>query len=115
MNTPQRIVVIGATVVLVCMILFPPWTFLYQPPKDTRFTKQTRPAGYHFLLSTHVPEDHTQLATLFGLPPYPGISSPSHFSMEIDSNRLMLQIGAWIVISGLLLFVSKASPKTRNS
>jgi hypothetical protein len=108
MNHTQKKILVGAAALLTVMILFPPYNFIFQPPRETRFTKQTRPAGYHFLLSSNVPQDHSALAALFDLPPTL-ISRPSQFSMAIDSDRLWLQIGALVVIAGVLLFITKRS------
>jgi hypothetical protein len=107
MNSQQKTVLLVATAVLLAMIAFPPWTFVYQPSRDSRYSKGTRPAGYHSLIESHVPQDQTQLAQLFGLPVNPYASGLSHFSMEIDSSRLTLQIGGLVVITALIVYVSR--------
>ena len=70
MNLPQRIVLAGAAIIIAGMILFPPWLFIYDPPKGyLYFHKTIRPAGYHLLFAPHVAEDQTELERIFGLPP----------------------------------------------
>ena len=107
MNTSQKSILIGATVILVCMVLFPPWMFAYQPPKESSWlTKANRPAGYHLLFSANAPQDQTALAELFGLRNI-NAARPSFFSVEIDSTRLILQIVALSAITALLLYILK--------
>lgn len=110
MNSAQRIILAVAMILLVCMLIFPPWIFVYQPSRDSfgPFShKATRAAGYHLLFSSHTPQDQTQLTALFGLPSSNRWASLSHFSIIIDRDRLYLQLGGLATITVLLLLLTR--------
>jgi len=109
-NLPQRIVLAGAAIIIAGMILFPPWLFIYDPPKDYLYVHKTiRPAGYHLLFARHVAEDQTELARIFGLPPKDyDLQRLNWFSMVIDKDRLMIQLGGVLAITVLLVLLLKA-------
>lgn len=90
-------------------MFFPPWLLIYDPPKSEDFTKTIRPAGYHSLFAPPVPEDKTELERIFGLPapgaaPYDA-SRLYFFSIAIDKDRLMIQLGGVLAIAVLLVLL----------
>lgn len=111
MNLPQRIVLAFGAIIIAGMVLFPPWLFIFDPPQYVAeaFHKTERPAGYHLLFSPHVAEDQTELARIFNLPPkFYDIHRLSHFSVVIDTDRLMVQLGGALAITVLLTVLLKS-------
>lgn len=111
MNLAQRIVLAAGVIIIAGMVLFPPWLFVFDPPNFAAeaFHKTTRPAGYHLLFSPHVAEDSTELARIFNLPPkWYALHDPSHFSVILDKDRLMLQLGGVLAVTVLLAFLFKS-------
>ena len=102
-----------AAIIVAGMILFPPWLFIYDPPKMyLSVTRTIRPAGYHLLFAPPVPEDQTELERIFGLPAYSkapdyNASRLNYFSMVIDKDRLMIQVGGVLAITALLVLLLK--------
>ena len=84
----------------------PAWLFIYDPPKGyLYFHKTIRPAGYHLLFAPHVAEDQTELERIFDLPPNQRLN---YFSMAIDKDRLMIQVGGMLAITVLLVLLLRA-------
>jgi hypothetical protein len=106
-NLPQRIVLALGALIIAGMVLFPPWLFVFQPSEGgmaETFPKMTRPAGYHLLFSPHVVEDQTELAHVFSLPILP----LRYFSVVIDTDRLLVQLGGALTITVLLTVLLKS-------
>ena len=111
MNLPQRVVLALGTIIIAGMVLFPPWLFVFDPPQFAAeaFHKTTRPAGYHLLFSPHVPEDQTELVRIFSLPPkWYLLHNLNYFSVVIDTDRLLVQLGGALAITVLLAFLLKS-------
>ncbi len=99
------------------MVLFPPWLFIYTEPAGQGSQefggashgelRIERPAGYRFLFGHHVPpSDPKQLGAIFGLP-----GAPLRWViMQIDVQRLGVQLGGLIAITVLLTFLLKTRP-----
>jgi len=113
MNVAQRIVLVVAIIVIAAMVTFPPWLFVYNPPKEYAeyFPKTVRPAGYHFVFSQHVAEDEAELARLFQLPVVKDVAHPRYFSMTIDKDRLLIEVGGVAVITVLLTLLLKSQTR----
>jgi hypothetical protein len=110
MNAPQRIVLLLAVVAVTLMMLFPHWLFVYDDSSREYIAGRiyiTRPAGYHAIWGEYVPSDPTALRQLFGFPfPVQQAQMP-HFSMRLDKDRLVVQIGATLIVAALLLLLFK--------
>ena len=102
MNNKQRLVFLFGVLVTTLMVLFPPWqwssyssTILPKeqleeiPIKDTLLTFKV---GYKFIATP-----------------------PSTGGVEIDLQRLMIQFGALLLITGTLFFIVKTSPENEES
>jgi hypothetical protein len=116
MSTKQRVVLIAASVVVLGMVLFPPWLFVLDMPAHRSSTTRSefgagssssygrehaeRPAGYHSLFGQHVPADESESARLFSTD-----VSLRYVSMRIDRTRLEIQIGAVLLLNAILYFV----------
>jgi hypothetical protein len=111
-NLAQRIVLIICFIVTLGMTLFPPWVYIFNPPADLRhrFVRVERPAGYHLLFNDHSPQDLSQLLVLFNLTPDAtqvdgyerSMMTLSVFSVQLDKNRLAVQIGAVLLLTAIL-------------
>jgi|KBSSwiStaDraftv2_1062776.scaffolds.fasta_scaffold832549_1 hypothetical protein len=109
MSRPQQIVLgLGFLLVLV-MVLFPPWIFVYHyEPRNVRVSYEQRierPAGYHAIWESHVPSDSTALGSLFSLSTSQFEQDRldlKYFSMRLDKDRLWIQL-AGVTIATLLL------------
>lgn len=101
-------------VVILGMALFPPWSFVFDPPAILKgLVKAERPAGYHLLFTDHSPQDQDQLLRVFNLTPKPWeqtILSLQSFSTRIDTSRLAVQIGA-VVLLGAILYLALGKAK----
>lgn len=92
--------------------LFPPWIYVFNPPEDLhhRFVRTERPAGYHLLFNDHSPQDLSQLLVLFNLTQEAthadaweqSMITLAVFSVQLDKNRLTLQIGALLILTAIL-------------
>jgi hypothetical protein len=112
LNLAQRIVLIICFIVILGMTLFPPWVYIFNPPADLRhrFVRVERPAGYHLLFNDHSPQDLSQLLVLFNLTPDAtrvdgyerSMMTLSVFSVQLDKNRLAVQIGAALLLTAIL-------------
>lgn len=102
MNPAQRVVVIFALLVALGMIMFPPWAFVFDPPAGGRLAKAERPAGYHLLFGSHVPQDQTELVRIFSQPSYIGVQ---YFSVQIDGARLLMQFVGLAILTGIAYLV----------
>lgn len=121
MNPGQRIVLIIGLLIILGMILFPPWVYVFNPPTDLRYrlVRMERPAGYHLLFNDHSPQDLTQLLARFNLTPesaYTPAYEQSYltlavFSIQIDKNRLTIQIGAVSLLTLILCLAFRSSSK----
>lgn len=115
-NMAQRIVLIAGFLVILIMALFPPWVYVYSPPRDSDAVRAERPGGYHLIFNDHVPQDQGQLIALFSLPlgrtAYESeLISLRYFSLRIDSQRLEIQIAATLILAAIL-YLALRSRKT---
>jgi hypothetical protein len=109
-NLAQRVVLIAGFLIVLGMALFPPWLYLYRYP---RLPPAERPAGYFLIFEQHAPQDRAALAALFGTPL--NEADPQFFSMEIDRTRLIVQIGATLILITILyLALRSAEPAISN-
>jgi len=116
MNLAQRIVLILSFLVLLSMVLFPPWIYVFDPPADLRhhLVKAERPAGYHLLFTDHSPQDQSQLLTVFNLrvapweQPYLTLLV---FSVRLDAGRLAVQLVAVVLLTSILYLALQPSQK----
>ena len=118
MNTKQRAVVIAAFVLILGMVLFPPWLFVLDVPAHRESSNgqfggssshgrelAERPAGYHLLFGQHIPADEPELTRLFSTD-----VSLRYVSMRIDRTRLEIQTGAVLLLTAILYFILRKRP-----
>lgn len=109
----QRIVLIVGFLAILGMALFPPWVYVYTPPRNSEIVRTERPAGYHLILGSHIPQDQTQLVALFNLPlrnSYDSaLSGLQFFSLRIDSLRLEIQIAATLILTAILYLALRST------
>lgn len=96
------------------MVLFPPWIYVFDPPADLRhnLVKAERPAGYHLLFTDHAPQDQRQLLTIFSLTPEPWEQpylTLLVFSVRLDAGRLTVQLGAVVLMTIILYLALRSS------
>jgi hypothetical protein len=87
MNHSQRIILLIAFVLVLGMVLFPPWIRVYNYPTDLAETMNVSPhmeqwAGYHVI--------------------FIGSSSGPYSILRIDSTRLSVQLLGALLLTGLL-------------
>jgi hypothetical protein len=100
MNVAQRLTLIAGFFAILGMTLFPPWTYLYNPP---RLDRMERPAGYHFLFSDHTPRDQQRLIEIFNLGSNNrALQGLRFFTIRIDTTRLTVQIAATLILITIL-------------
>jgi len=94
-----------ATLIMAVIFLFPPWLFVFSPPKESIYQPATRAAGYHLILSPHRVTDSATLSQIFvlGNPRIP----LSVFTIVIDRERLIVQVGGLLIITALLTVLLK--------
>jgi hypothetical protein len=99
MNSRQKEVLLVGTLLVVLMILFPPWDYF-----DNDSSARS-PAGYHFILA---PPALKSVREMFGVP---ALRVSNQISVEVDILRLLFQLTVVIPITaGLLpLFADKRS------
>lgn len=120
----QRIVLITSFLIILGMTLFPPWIYVFDPPADLRhrFVRTERPAGYHLLFNDHSPQDLDQLLILFNLTPDEtqadgyerSMMNLSVFSTQIDKNRIIVQVGAVLLLTAILYLAFRSGSPTQN-
>jgi len=106
MNRSQKIILITSAVIIAIMFLFPPWLFVFNPPKEGIYQPATRPAGYHLILSAHRPMDQVKLSEIFALG-FPKVPL-SVFTVMLDWRRLAVQVVGVLVVTILLTTALKA-------
>lgn len=116
MNIAQRAVLILSFLVILGMALFPPWIYVYNPPRDSDAVRAERPAGYHLIFNEHTPQDHSQLIALFNLPTgrtsYESeLGSLRYFSIRIDSLRLEIQIAVTLILTAILYLAFRSTTR----
>jgi hypothetical protein len=112
-NLAQRIILILALLVAFVMVLFPPWVYVYDPPARTRFVRSERPAGYHLLFGSHIPQDQSELNRIFGQSP--GFQSGlQFFSIQLDGARLALQLVGLSVLAVIVFLVLSSRPSRKS-
>jgi hypothetical protein len=103
MNVAQRLILIVGFFAILGMTLFPPWTYLYNPP---RLDRMERPAGYHFIFSDHTPRDQQRLIEIFNLGPNNeynwALQGLRFFTIRIDTTRLTVQVTATLILITIL-------------
>jgi len=104
MNQAQRILLLVGFVVLLVVVLFPPWVFICKYPE---LAAVERPAGYHLIFGQHTPQDPTALAQLFSLGQWVELG---FFSIRIDQTRLTFEIAGVLLLMGIL-YLSLRSPR----
>lgn len=117
MNRTQRIVLMAGFLVVLVAVLFPPWVFVYDFPGGYYYRaavpseRAERPAGYHWLFGQHIPTDQTYLTWLFNLKAdNVERNRLGFFALRVDSTRLGFEIGAAILLIGIL-YLALRSPK----
>jgi hypothetical protein len=109
MNLAQRIVLLVGFIVLLAAVLFPPWVFIYKHPN---LAALERPAGYHFILGQHAPQDRTELARLFHMSYYD--ADLGFMNIRIDQTRLTFEIAGVLLLTIILYFLVR-SPVAKNA
>lgn len=118
MNNKQRILLGTGLLACLAMLLFPPWTFVYdRPPSSSRseFTgsrsrgheHSERPAGYHFIAGQHRPSDEYALIALFGNDEL----ELRNVSIKMDTQRLLIQV---LIVGLVALFAYWTLAKPRQ-
>jgi len=91
MNTKQKKVLLVGGILIVLMILFPPWDYF-----DNDSSSRS-PAGYHFLLTRPTLKSTQEM---FGVPK---LRTPGQVRVEVDLVRLIFQLTVTIpIVAGLL-------------
>src|SRR5258706_13199706 len=90
-NSLSRIILIAGALVIVTMVLFPPWRYIVS--LGTRMTEA--PAGYGFITQPPDPEE------------MPDTYKGRAISVRMDTDRLMIQIAGTVLVSGLLAFACR--------
>ncbi|HXM51581.1 MAG TPA: hypothetical protein VN956_27315 [Pyrinomonadaceae bacterium] len=117
MNTAQRIVLSAAFLIILGMVLFPPWMFVYNYPGagPIHAIHAERPAGHYLIFGQYTPQDPTQLAALFDIDTtafhsnvVPERTRLQFFSLRIDGMRLGIQIAMAIILALLLTLILKS-------
>ena len=88
LNTLQRRIIITALVVLILMLLFPPWTDSFDAGNQYNHFTYSKPIGYAFIAT----------------PPSP---SRNLGSIRVDLSRLAIQIVVIILITLLAMMLAK--------
>ncbi len=102
MNLAQRIALLLSSLLLLAVILFPPWTFVYRLPE---LGEIERPAGYHLIFGQHTPQDRAALKQLFSL----GYQAELDlFSMRIDQTRLTFEIAGVLLLTAILYLLLRS-------
>lgn len=114
MNIKQRKVLLVGLVLIIGMMLFPPWKYVYRHPGTRTSSGRVvfpavnaeRSAGYRFIASPPEPGDPTKLGHMFGVEwPY---SQITYFTTKLDGARLMIQCLVVTAMSaGMILFLKK--------
>lgn len=104
MNLPQRIVLTIGFLVLLVVVLFPPWVFIYKHPN---LAALERPAGYHFILGQHAPQDRTELARLFDMSYYD--ADLAFMNIRIDQTRLTFEIVGLLLLMSMLYLLLRSA------
>ena len=104
MNAPQRIVLTIGFLLLLVVVLFPPWVFIYKHPE---LAALERPAGYHFILGQHAPQDRTELARLFHMSYY--AADLGFMNIRIDQTRLTFEIVGVLLLTVIPYFLVRSS------
>jgi|SRR5215213_3887184 len=114
-NMAQRIVLISGFLVILGMVLFPPWIYVFSPSVDLRdrFVRTERSAGYHFLFTDHSPRDLSELTALFSLQSAPFLNL-ALFSIRLDTGRLQIQIAATLILT-TLLYLALRRPREHSA
>jgi len=109
-NMAQRIVLISGFLVILGMVLFPPWIYVFSPSAylRDRFVRTERSAGYHLLFTDHSPRDLSELTALFSLPSDRFLDL-ALFSIRLDTGRLQIQIAATLILTAILYFALRPS------
>ena len=120
MTPHQRLVLIFGLLLMAAMAVFPPWLYVHNRPaipgrqidRGGRIIggepaqHSERPAGYHLLVGTHIPQDQSELARLFGLEV--NNTALEYFSLRIDVQRLIIQmVAALVLVGGLYLILHR--------
>lgn len=111
MNKRQRGILYVAFLVLLGMVLFPPWLYVYNPPTTLHgvYVRNERPGGYHLLTRDHTPRDKTELMDIFRLDHREEwvmrFVTLQSFSMRIDGARLAVQITGTLLLASLLYLI----------
>jgi hypothetical protein len=103
-NQAQRIVLLVAFIVLLFVVLFPPWVFIYTFPE---LPQVERPAGYHLLFGQHAPQDRTALSRLFAMEYR--YSELNFFNMRIDQTRLTFEIVGVLLLTALFYLLLRSA------
>ena len=103
MNLAQRIVLLLGFLLLLAIVLFPPWVFIYKHPELAAIE---RPAGYHLILGQHAPQDRTELSKLFGLT-YRDVSL-AFVNIRIDQTRLTFEIVGVLLLTAILCLLLRS-------
>jgi len=116
MNLAQRVVLILGFLVVLGLVLFPPWNYVFDPPADLRhhLVRAERPAGYHLLFTDHSPQDQSRLLTIFNLTPEPWEQpylTLLVFSVQLDAGRLTVQLTAAVLLVAMLYLALHSSQK----
>ena len=105
MNLAQRIILIIAALGIAAMMIFPPWVFVYDVPREKRVE---RFAGYHLISAQHDPQDLAQLTYLFSLNPTDDDIRLRYFAIHVDGMRLFVQVSLTLVPTLLIVFILKS-------
>ena len=103
MNVPQRIVLFIGFLVLLVVVLFPPWLFVFKHPN---LAAVERPAGYHLILGQHAPQDRTALGQIFSLK-YEH-TELMFFNIRIDQTRLTVEIVGVLLVTTILCLLLRS-------
>ena len=101
MNLAQRVVLIAGFVIILVMVLFPPWLFIFKHPA---LPQSERPAGYHLIFNQGSPEDQQELMRLFAVRS-PQMAQLQYFSVRIDNTRLSVQLIGTLLLIAILFFI----------
>jgi len=114
-NLSQKIVLGIAALAVAIMIAFPPWIFVYhyEPDRSLRGggseERIERPAGYLPIWKSHIANDQSYLIGIFGIDP--ARSNLKYFSMQLDKDRLWVQLIGVTIITAILTLLLR--PRTK--
>ncbi len=103
MNLAQRIVLLLGFLLLLVIVLFPPWTYIYRFPN---LPEAERPAGYHLIFGQHAPQDRTALAQLFATD-YK-YTQLVFFNLRIDQSRLTFEVVGIVSLTAILYLLLRS-------